>query len=962
MEDADATRSRAPEVSSPELPPVVIVEGDLFVDEPEQYAVKSQIGMGGMGTVLAAKGSRFGRSVALKVVTADRDDLRRRFEREATVTARLQHPAIVPVYGSGRRDGKPFYAMKHVTGEPLDQAIAKAATQADRIGLVPKVIAVTEAIAYAHSEKVIHRDLKPANILVGAFGETVVIDWGLAKDLDRPDDVAESTSPYRASAADATAHGKVMGTPAYMPLEQARGESVDERADVYALGAILYHVLAGAPPYRKPDEGSVPWESMLARVIAGPPEPLDAVAPGLPPDLLAIVARAMARDAAARYASAQGLAEDLRRFQTGQLVGAHRYTTWQLVKRWLRRHRTAVIVAGVALTMLIVVGGVLLKRIFDEQRRTQEQSELAQAKRAEADKNRGAAEDLLGFMLVDLRNKLKPLGKLDLLDAVAKKATDYYGAQPELGTNDELRKRSQAVENLGDVLVGRGKTTDALAQFRAALALRDRIAPPGWEGETASLRRKLGDVLAKQGDSAGALAEYRASLGIDERIGELGGAAAAHERIGDIATGTGDLPGALKEYRVAATVEDDDATKHPDVWLARQGRAVAHKKIGSALIKTGDITGALVELRLAASINDADLGAEPDNAERRSDFESTHQLLGDALEETGDVKGSQSEYERVLEVTNRAIAIDPSNLVERGGEAMVQVRLARALYQQSRNADAIAAYRAADDSRVSLTAQDPKNTTWQNLRLVEKALLGEVLRTTKDDASALKVLREAVVIAEHLVAADPTNGDWQYALATAHERVFDELEATGDLREADVESRKVRDVESALVAKFPANFTWQRASSVSIEARARILDREGDAAGAAAAYREVIASHTKLIAQFPTRAVLQGDLRQIERDFGLSLIAHHDPAAAIEQFHAALELTAKVDTDPADVAKRDLTASIHEGLGDALHAHGDAAAATAEYQAARTIWEGLLARQPESAELRERVQRIRGKP
>jgi len=265
MSDPDETRSQAPALATSAVSRSV-VPGDMFVDEPERYAVEGQIGSGGMGTVLAAKGSRLGRPVALKVVSADREDLLRRFEREAQVTARLQHPAIVPVYGAGRRDGLPFYAMKHVTGDPLDKVIDAAANVAERIALVPKVLAVTEAIAYAHAERVIHRDLKPANILVGAFGETVVIDWGLAKDLRAADDV-DTVSPYRASG-DETSHGNVMGTPAYMPLEQARGEAVDEHADVYALGAILYHLLAGRAPYKKSADERVAWYVAIATVPA----------------------------------------------------------------------------------------------------------------------------------------------------------------------------------------------------------------------------------------------------------------------------------------------------------------------------------------------------------------------------------------------------------------------------------------------------------------------------------------------------------------------------------------------------------------------------------------------------------------------------------------------------------------------------------------------------------------------
>src|SRR6185295_1706382 len=155
--------------------------------------------------------------------------------------------------------------------------------------------------------------------------------------------------------------GAVMGTPAYMPVEQATGETVDERADVYALGAMLYHVLAGAPPYTGKTSDDV-----LERVIKGPPTSLAERTAGVPPDLITIVEKAMAHEAADRYPTAKQLADDLKKFQTGQLVGAHRYSTWQLVRRWIRRHRTPVAVAAIAVLVLAVVGVVALQRIVRE--------------------------------------------------------------------------------------------------------------------------------------------------------------------------------------------------------------------------------------------------------------------------------------------------------------------------------------------------------------------------------------------------------------------------------------------------------------------------------------------------------------------------------------------------------------------------------------------------------------------
>ena len=334
--------------------------------ERELYAHGREIARGGMGRIVEARDARLGRVVAVKELLRPAPDAVARFEREALITARLQHPGIVAIYEAGRwPSGEPFYAMKRVHGRSLDKVVAETRALSERLALIPNVLAVFDALAYAHAQRVIHRDLKPANVLVGEFGETVVIDWGIAKDLAAVDDAAVVGvlhAPVAAPAADrdaatvstappaevATVDGAILGTPAYMPPEQARGQRVDERADVYALGAVLYHVLAGRPPYDQRGNAAT-----LAAVLAGPPAPIAEVVPDVPGDLATIVDNAMARDPAARYASAAGLADELRRYQTGQLVASHAYTRAQLARRWLRRNRAAAVVAAAA----IVVGG-----------------------------------------------------------------------------------------------------------------------------------------------------------------------------------------------------------------------------------------------------------------------------------------------------------------------------------------------------------------------------------------------------------------------------------------------------------------------------------------------------------------------------------------------------------------------------------------------------------------------------
>ena len=346
----------------------------------EYYEIQGEQGRGGIGVVLRALDRRLGRLVALKQLQSARLIAHERFEREMRITARLQHAGIAPVHEAGYfASGAPFYSMRLIEGGSLGARIAACASLDERLALLPQMLAAADTVAYAHSRRVIHRDLKPDNVVVGDYGEAVVIDWGLAKDLD----VAEPESGGGEAVLDdtgLTSVGDVVGTPAYMPPEQARGEPVDERADVWSLGAMLYHLLAAAPPY----EGASSAE-VLGRVLREAPAPIATRQPGVPTELAAIVERAMARPPAARYPSAAELAADLRRFMTGQLVSAHRYSTAMLLARWARRHRAALAVAAVALAALGATAWVSVSRIVASQRLAEARANrllLAEARRS----------------------------------------------------------------------------------------------------------------------------------------------------------------------------------------------------------------------------------------------------------------------------------------------------------------------------------------------------------------------------------------------------------------------------------------------------------------------------------------------------------------------------------------------------------------------------------------------------
>jgi WD40 repeat protein/serine/threonine protein kinase len=357
----------------------------LPIIEKEVYRIEGEVAQGGIGRVLSARDERLDRRVAVKVLLEDSGAYEDRFVREALVTARLQHPSIVPVYEAGRwPSGEPFYSMKLVSGKPLLDVIEQSRTLDERLPLLTRVLAVADAVAYAHERRIIHRDLKPANILVGAHGETILIDWGLAKDLNEanvPSAVEmamDANAPVPENNA-LTMIGSVMGTPSYMPPEQAAGDAVDERADVYALGAILYHVLSGTQPY-----AGYSGMQTIMRVLEEPPRALEALQVGIPRDLLTIIDKAMHRDRSARYPTAKEFAEDLRLFLAGQLVGAHHYSSRERALRFLRKHRTAFGVAAVAVVLMVMNGALFVSRIVKERDRAEAERRRAEVAREQS--------------------------------------------------------------------------------------------------------------------------------------------------------------------------------------------------------------------------------------------------------------------------------------------------------------------------------------------------------------------------------------------------------------------------------------------------------------------------------------------------------------------------------------------------------------------------------------------------
>jgi serine/threonine protein kinase len=378
---------------------------------PEQrsrYTLTRLHGEGGLGQVWVARDNDLGRDVAFKQIRPERaahPEMWRRFLKEAKITGQLEHPNIVPVYelGSDPEDRHPFYTMRLVRGQTLREAIADYHTRRKagrddplaRPKLLQAFVGVCQAINYAHSHGVIHRDLKPDNVILGRFGEVVVLDWGLAKVVGQTDEGATRVGTEEAQAGQTQA-GQALGTPAYMAPEQAEGriDLIDRRTDIYGLGAVLFEVLTGRAPHAGGGTAD-----LLRRIATAETPRARAAEPSAPPALDAVCAKAMAKAREQRYDSPAALAEDVQRFLADEPVSAYREPLRVRLGRRLRRHRSLVAGAAVVLLSVSAVSSVLAWQI-------NRQKDRAEAAEKVAVQQTDVAVDAIGELLLEMQLEL----------------------------------------------------------------------------------------------------------------------------------------------------------------------------------------------------------------------------------------------------------------------------------------------------------------------------------------------------------------------------------------------------------------------------------------------------------------------------------------------------------------------------------------------------------------------------
>ena len=494
---------------------VLISTIDYIPETHERYSLTRLHAQGGIGQVWLARDTDLGREVALKELRPEQANnpvVWSRFLEEAKITGQLEHPNIVPVHelvrtGEGR---KPFYTMRFVKGRTLSEAIngfhrRRAEGKFDPLefrALLGAFLGVCNAIAYAHSRGVIHRDLKPQNVVLGDYGEVIVLDWGLAKLVERPE---ETLTPAVALAPDAdrgeTVEGQVLGTPAYMSPEQAEGrlDSVDRRSDIYGLGAILYEILAGQPPF-----GGDGIADVLRKVATEPPAPPRSLCPPTPPPLEAVCLKALAKRPADRYASARDLADEVRHYLADEPVTAYPEPAIAKLSRWGRRHRT--LVAAASLLLITAVAGLSVGTVLLSQAnaRTERQRQLAEANFQKAEANfRKAREAVDEYFTKVSESKLlnvpglQPLRK-DLLES-ARKYYDQF--LRDRGTDRTVRAdAAEAWYRLGYIESEVGTEAEAAKDFQEAVAMYEALARdyPGEPNYPYKLAMALNDLSNRQ--------------------------------------------------------------------------------------------------------------------------------------------------------------------------------------------------------------------------------------------------------------------------------------------------------------------------------------------------------------------------------------------------------------------------------------------------------------------------------
>jgi serine/threonine-protein kinase len=717
---------------------------------------------GGLGAVFVALDCELHREVALKQILEEHADDpagRSRFLLEAEITGGLEHPGIVPVYGLGTfADGRPYYAVRFIRGDSLKEAADRfhaddslrddpGRRSLELRKLLRRFTDVCNAIDYAHSRGVLHRDLKPGNVIVGRYGETLVVDWGLAKATGRTEPGADSGErtlvPCSASGSAETLPGSALGTPAYMSPEQAEGdlEHLGPRSDVYSLGATLYYLLTGRPPL----EGEI--ADVIRAVQRGefpPPRQRDA---SIDRALEAVCLKAMAHRPSDRYATPKALSEDIERWMADEPVSAWREPFARRARRWAKRNRTAGTGAAVALIAGVIgLSAVLMvqtrakadiARALD--RETAANAELARSKAAVQARYDLAVAAIQTFHTgVSEEFLLKQERFKGLRENLLKAAIDFYGRLGALleGETDRASRRAllsarfQVVELGGRV----GRMGEALATHARVLADREALAGSATAGEKTDL---LGDIASS----------HHVMADLYEALGRLGECRAARE--------------------ACLRVRRELAEAHPDRPQLRRNLGAALGNMDLLDRQAGKTAEALSAREAAGRIFEELVRDHAQDTGFQSDLAINDYNRGLDLSALGRTAEALTALEAARGAFEKLTTTRPRDTLQQVFLAKVNAVIAGILWATGEPAAALQSIEAEERIYRKLVAAYPADTSFQSGLAQSQMDRGTVLRALGDPDGAMSAYEEALVIRRMLAEENPEVADFQRGLAAA---------------------------------------------------------------------------------------------------------------------------------------------------------------------------------------------------
>ena len=823
---------------------------------------------GGLGAVFVALDAELNREVALKQILdhhADDPTSRTRFVLEAEITGGLEHPGIVPVYGLGNYgDGRPYYAMRFVRGDTLKETIAAFhddETLKNDPGrrslalrkLLRRFVDVCNAIDYAHNRGVLHRDIKPANVIVGKHGETLVVDWGLAKSMGKAD-VARSSderplNPRSASGSAQTLPGSAIGTPAYMSPEQATGdmEHVGPLSDVYSLGAALYCLLTGKTPFEGEDVGAV-----LRAVQRGefpPPRQLDR---SISQPLEAVCLKAMALRPDDRFASPRSLAEDVERWMADEPVSARREPWAERARRWMRRHRTGVSVA--AALVIVVALGLGVNNVLVSRQRARAEANFGLARAAVDDMYTQVAERWLSEQA-----QLEPLQREFLL-----KALRFYErfAQPNSSDPGVLREAGKAARRVGEIQQRLGGFKDAEAAYRRALNV-------------------LGGLGA--GDRAAPEDRYELAL--------------THNRLGWMLwitgrTGEPDLRAALS--LLAQLVES-----YPSVPAYRREQAATNSSLGLEFSALGRHSEAEVMHREALRLREALARQAPDTYQ--ADLSRTLLNLGLLLKRTGRFADAEDAMRRSVAAAEDQIARTPRDPAARHSLAIEWDELANLLAYHSRPDEAEVLLRRANALVEALATDFPSVIEYQNARASIRRDLANVLQDQGLQADAEPAYVRAIEASQALAKAHPEVPHYRRSLAVHHHNLSGLYRNFGRVVEPETEFRIALELVERLAADFPGVLDYKMLLGQFQRSHATFLRATGRFTEAEPVFQRAIGHLEALTRAHPDLVEVRDLLAGAQGQAGDLLLLLHKPVEAERALYRGAEIGERLATDFPDV-------------------------------------------------------------